>query len=325
MSSSKLKTLACSLSVISGLMLAGCSEKTAETTAATNVPATAASPSATPTSTPPPAPAETFEKLGLFSGKFEPNDEYNTAKAEFEKWAESHGEEGNYDIKAVPEHLRRFLYREPIYGYYLFISPNRLSIVIDDIRDDKTFTAHSVAAGNQRAITGTWEQIDTGLHMTGNEPGDEPNDGSFDMTLTAQGLNGTWTPKTGSAMPKAFTLVRTKFEYDPKVAQRASEKEDYIDLGVADFDKNPSIDKLKSKDVENLTQPHIRIIRNLIFARHGYSFKGKDLRLTFEGYNWYLPVSNDVKDQLTDIEKANIALLNRYEKYADKHYDEFGR
>lgn len=44
-----------------------------------------------------------------------------------------------------------------------------------------------------------------------------------------------------------------------------------------------------------------------------------------ESYDWYTPVTNDVKDDLTELEKANIALLTRYEKYAEKHYDDFGR
>lgn len=269
-------------------------------------------------------PAGTFERTGLFTGQFDPTRDYSKAKVDYDKWAEENGYEGSRDLKDTPAQFRKYMYQDPLYGFYNFISPNRLSIVIGEIREDKTFTAHSVAAGNQRQITGTWQSIEDGLQLVGSEPGDDPNDGSFDMRLTDKGLAGTWTAKKDKAEPKAFTLVKTTFEYDPKLAQN-EDKDQYIALGNAEFDKNPSIDTLKTADVENLTQPQIRVIRNLIFARHGYSFKGKDLRLMFEAYDWYTPVSNDVKAQLTELEKANIALLNRYEKYADKHYDEFGR
>ena len=144
------------------------------------------------------------------------------------------------------------------------------------------------------------------------------------MTLNSTRLRGNWTAKADNAIPKAFDLVRTNFKYNRELAQD-KKTNDFVALGENGFEKNPSVDKLKSKDVENLTQPQIRVIRNLIFARHGYSFKGKDLRLMFESYDWYVPFTNDVKGQLTELEKTNIALLNRYEKYADKHYDEFGR
>lgn len=321
MSTSKFKTLACSLSVISVLLFTGCGKKAEE--ASTPV-LTEKSTENTAALAPSVTTAPGFEKLGLFTGEFSPNDEFKTKQAEFEKWLESTEQETITELKVIPVQFRPYVRLNPLYGYYAFISPNRLSILIDEIRDDKTFTAHSVSAGNQRTVTGTWEAVENGLHLIGSEPGDDPNDGSFDMMLNAEGLNGNWTPKNGKSMPKAFTLVSTRFEYDPQLGQN-EKKEQYVDLGYSDFQKNPSIDKLTTADVENLTQPHIRIIRNLVFARHGYSFKGKDLRLTFESYDWYTPVTNDVKDDLTELEKANIALLTRYEKYAEKHYDEFGR
>jgi hypothetical protein len=38
-----------------------------------------------------------------------------------------------------------------------------------------------------------------------------------------------------------------------------------------------------------------------------------------------MPVSLNVENELTEIEKKNIDLLKRYENHADKYYDEFGR
>ena len=69
----------------------------------------------------------------------------------------------------------------------------------------------------------------------------------------------------------------------------------------------------------------LEIIRNTIFARHGYAFKKKSYRQFFDFVDWYIPVSNNVANKLTSIEKANINLLERFEQYAKDNYDSFGR
>ena len=38
-----------------------------------------------------------------------------------------------------------------------------------------------------------------------------------------------------------------------------------------------------------------------------------------------MPVFSDVTKELTEIEKKNIAMIKRYEKYADEYGDEYGR
>jgi YARHG domain len=268
--------------------------------------------------------------FGLYAGEFNPSDAYVKAKKAYDKWTREQSGEmdffGSTDLKDTPEQFRKYMYKHPLYGYYEFTSPNRLSVVLTDMRDDGTFKAKSVAAGNEREVVGTWEKTDRGWHFVGKEPGDKPIDGTFDMTLSEKEnlLRGTWTVNGDKAVPKSFALKKTEPKYDTKLGQNP-DKEQYIDLGRSGFEKNPSVDVLKTADVENLTQPQIRIIRNLIFARHGYSFGAEDLRRVFEGYDWYVPRTNDVKADLTELEKNNLVLLKRYEQYAEKHYDEFGR
>ena len=99
------------------------------------------------------------------------------------------------------------------------------------------------------------------------------------------------------------------FAYNPNAGEyRASVKE----LGMA--------------DVENLMKNELEIMRNEIFARHGYSFvKKKELREYFENQAWYVAKTDDVKADLTPLEKKNIALILRLEDYADQHGDDFGR
>ena len=61
---------------------------------------------------------------------------------------------------------------------------------------------------------------------------------------------------------------------------------------------------LETKDAWEL-----RIMRNEIYARHGYIFKLPELNEYFMKQSWYKPVSEDVTNSLTPIEKENIELI----------------
>ena len=327
MNNLNLKMCVTAMAVLSTMWLVGCGKKSSAVAVDQPV-------ATEPAAIVKPAATVNAGLLGLYTGQFEPSDAYLKAKKDYDAYIKkTYGDQeeeccGVYisDLNEIPAPLRKYMYKTPLNGLYEFTSPNRLSFVLNDMRDDGTFTAISVAAGNQRDVTGTWEQTDKGIRLVGKEPGDKPVDGTFDLVLVEKEnlLSGTWTSNAESATPKKFVLKKSEFKYEPKIGQR-SDKDEYFDFGRSGFDKNPSVDVLKTADVENLTQPQIRMIRNLVFARHGYSFGSEDLRRVFEGYDWYMPRSNDVKADLTELEKKNLALLMRYEKYADKHYDEFGR
>jgi len=53
----------------------------------------------------------------------------------------------------------------------------------------------------------------------------------------------------------------------------------------------------------------LRLIRNEIFARYGYKFKSEDLQTFFNSKDWYKPISDDVTDKLTELEKLNVQLI----------------
>ena len=53
----------------------------------------------------------------------------------------------------------------------------------------------------------------------------------------------------------------------------------------------------------------LRLIRNEIFARYGYRFKREDLETFFKSKDWYKPISDDVTDKLTELEKLNVQLI----------------
>ena len=63
------------------------------------------------------------------------------------------------------------------------------------------------------------------------------------------------------------------------------------------------------QEIKNKSLDELRIMRNEIFARHGYIFKSDDLSKYFSSYDWYAPKHDNVNHLLTEIDKANIAYI----------------
>ncbi|MGE4290155.1 MAG: YARHG domain-containing protein [Salinivirgaceae bacterium] len=61
----------------------------------------------------------------------------------------------------------------------------------------------------------------------------------------------------------------------------------------------------------------LKIIRNEIFARHGYRFKTTEMKAYFENQNWYVGANVNVDSLLTDLELINIGQIIRFEKRFD--------
>ena len=64
----------------------------------------------------------------------------------------------------------------------------------------------------------------------------------------------------------------------------------------------------------NYTPFQLKIMRNEIFARHGYIFKTDKMREYFKKQDWYKPDNGNINDKLTEVERLNILLIKRYEK-----------
>ena len=67
---------------------------------------------------------------------------------------------------------------------------------------------------------------------------------------------------------------------------------------------------------------NLKIMRNEIFARHGYKFKTKDMAGYFSTKSWYVPQYDDITSKLTPIETLNIALIQELEKRYEAWWDE---
>jgi hypothetical protein len=201
--------------------------------------------------------------------------------------------------------------QSPLVGNWVgFLGDNRLNVQIRQVNGQQV-TGRSVAAGNFREITGAMEETAEGYKLRLKEPGDDKYDGEFTITIKKNGMicEGNWQPFDKALAAKQFTLSKKEFVYKPDAGTfpEASQRE------------------LKEEDVANYVKPELRLMRNSIYARHGYSFKMKDMRNEFDRQEWYMPMNTDVRAELTAIEKKNEALIKRFEKYAAEFYDDFGR
>ena len=77
---------------------------------------------------------------------------------------------------------------------------------------------------------------------------------------------------------------------------------------------------LSAELLEGLFVEDLRVLRNEIFARHGYVFKDKELQKTFEAMNWYKPdptlTSDKIPTVLSEVEFKNITAIKAAEEYA---------
>lgn len=64
--------------------------------------------------------------------------------------------------------------------------------------------------------------------------------------------------------------------------------------------------------VYTLSSTDLRILRNTVFARHGYIFDSKDLETFFSARKWYKPVTKNV--ELSEMDKQNINFVLKFEK-----------
>ena len=93
--------------------------------------------------------------------------------------------------------------------------------------------------------------------------------------------------------------------------QNAYCPEDYFAYNGLQFSKLDS--KLIDADIKDLDKGQLRLMRNAVYARHGRTFKSVDLQSLWECYTWYKKNPNYNDSLLTDIDKYNIELIQKYE------------
>jgi len=188
---------------------------------------------------------------------------------------------------------------------------NKITLLISKA-DKGLIEGRSIVAGNNRPFSGTISENDGIYSIVAKEPGDNADDGTFEFRIKSAEpdvVEGTWQPFDKNRNGKEYRLQRKEFVYRTDVGEypEGSQRE------------------LKEGDVDNMTKSDLELMRNEIFARHGYCFKKKEMRNMFEYQDWYIPNNTDIRALLTPLEVKNIALIKRYEKYAEDYGDDFGR
>ncbi|RKS96502.1 YARHG domain-containing protein [Chryseobacterium defluvii] len=228
----------------------------------------------------------------------------------------------------------------------------KITLKINRITKDSVY-GQSIVNGNQRPFQGIFNETSKSFIL--DEPGDDKTDGRFEVKLNGDSLTGKWTVFNKSAVKapvKTLKLTKKEFVYNPNFM--LDENSDLVDwsnpkefvekytdeetgktesyktsknrfASDAIFKLNASKQKLTEKELKNLRKLDLEIIKNSVFARHGYSFKKDTYRYFFEQTDWYIPVSSNVDNDLSPMEKENVVLLNRFIKYAEDKYDSFGR
>jgi hypothetical protein len=223
---------------------------------------------------------------------------------------------------------------------------NTINISIDEINGNKV-NGNTVIAGKVRFFKCNMKKSGSKFQFTFRGGADEKAAGAFKFSI-AKGdslLKGRW--DAGGKIPAhRFALVKNSFKYNPnwklatgRYADYHKEKIETIKPDSADayqqekiftttgdeYKHNASAELLTKDYVANLKKGDLLVLRNSIFARHGYTFKKPLLNLYFSQEPWYVPLNTDVTAELTPIEKQNIALMVPYEKHAKEYYEAFGR
>lgn len=241
---------------------------------------------------------------------------------------------------------------------------NKINITINQITSDSIF-GFSVVSGNKRPFKGKKHQksMITNVYEPGDNPYDGRFE--FSISEKNGHLIGKWYANNNSLIinERYYDLESAFFSYNKdqvlleyieftdlynedleeenkfKEEENKRLEEDYEITGedyqyeeilhefltedVLKF--NASNTLLNEEDIANFSKGDLQVLRNSIFARHGYSFKTKKMRYIFDNIEWYIPVSTDVRNELTEIEEKNIELIKRFEEHAERYYDSFGR
>ncbi len=220
-----------------------------------------------------------------------------------------------------------------------FSAQNKITLCIDSLKNGVAY-GRTFVAGNYRPFSGPYTQTSEGYEITGKEPGDDRYDGVFYFTLSQgeQKVKGRWKANNKlQVTERTYELERRQFRYDPALylpedvswsvlydqASQYVDEGEFLTEAVAKL--NPSLNELKVSDVENMYKGDLEVLRNSIYARHGYTFRNRKMRYVFDRVDWYMPYSADIRADLTPLEKKNIDLIQRYEQHAVKYYDSFGR
>ncbi|MCL2651690.1 MAG: YARHG domain-containing protein [Candidatus Azobacteroides sp.] len=113
------------------------------------------------------------------------------------------------------------------------------------------------------------------------------------------------------ALPKIKYVIKPPTEQIQTMSQ--SNRNSTTSSDANNVSSSFSTQLLTENDLQGLSKQDLRILRNEIYARHGYIFKSQDLRDYFSAKDWYHPQYSDVSNLLNTTEKKNVTFIQRHE------------
>lgn len=149
-------------------------------------------------------------------------------------------------------------------------------------------------------------------HMTGDEF-------EFFVTYTFEKIDGDWYVTkgdySGSGVEDAESTASFVKDYNHEFrAKHRGPFATYEYNGTPGDYPQASERLLNEDDLKGMSKKELRLMRNEIMARHGYTFASNDLKKHFEKELWYFPLFRDVSKNLSDIENKNVTFIQQHEK-----------
>lgn len=130
-------------------------------------------------------------------------------------------------------------------------------------------------------------------------------------------LYGTRNVKKEINQEETETVIESETCASQQVKTSAPERTEQFRLDVSKDNIHPydvaCERKLTEDDLAGMSKKELRLMRNWIFARHGYIFSTTEMRNYFEQQPWYQGRYSNVTSMLTDIEKYNINFIKEHE------------
>ncbi|MCQ2974637.1 MAG: YARHG domain-containing protein [Bacteroidales bacterium] len=103
---------------------------------------------------------------------------------------------------------------------------------------------------------------------------------------------------------------QTSNNYNNTVSTKSSKTTSSSNIGEYPFTATRELTK---SELKNYSKSELKIMRNEIYARHGYIFKTDAMKSYFAQQSWYEPKYNNVDKYLNSIEIKNIATIKKVE------------
>ncbi|WP_299437593.1 YARHG domain-containing protein [uncultured Aquimarina sp.] len=103
--------------------------------------------------------------------------------------------------------------------------------------------------------------------------------------------------------------VKVWLEFQP-IKEDGTFSKPYTDLKAVERENYIFSYRVFTRDeLDHKTEEELAIIKNEIFASHGYMFTKKKWQDYFESKTWYIPSNTDAVNKLTEIERKNVELI----------------